>query len=608
MAEIKNVVDSTNLDAHEGVIDNKVNNWISQINAGGEIYDIATHHSIKFKDGNDGAVTEWNGLTDIEVVIPSIQDIVQTPVEFAGTVDKSGDITWVNGHTEKEVGSLVFIIEDCTFEEKVCEAGDMAIYDGTEWRIVSGENQVSIVGNNGEAKTTVKIGPAKEVLTVEGKTLELGLDYNDISNHVKTQGGNATAPIVWGDMTVDKTYVKLEQSKGTTKTIGESVTLQKASNLKNGEVSFEGIEELVTDVNWGTFDAGSFQDIVKNEDDIELAVTGGSLDIDTTKEEFVTGVSLGKVTFESINEAEEGAFVLFGGITAGVGQSFVTGVNGESEFTIAGCVQPEDGEDATYVKGIDGSYVTGLESAGSFELTEGSDFATGFGAESETEGDVISSVEVTTKNDTSVFNEAKVENHVLSFGSTNVASGVNVTTKYKSLEKTGYTFTPASVSTAQFTKGTFKKSSDVTYTLNTSNETVYTQASAYYKINTPEVNVEMGGYKLNDTEMVATVATSTFAVGLSGGALPTWNGYDVIKKANITGSVDTSLDYEDQPSFNAVTDDAMEISIPGAYTLTNTSGEGAIEVGKSGDLAAKNATIDLSDYITGVTFTETENV
>jgi hypothetical protein len=160
MAETKNVVDKTNLETHTGasVDETKVasKNWISQIKASdGVTYDIATHHSIKFVDGNGGDVTEWSGLTDLEVVIPSIQDIVQTPIEFAGTVDKSGNITWVNGHSKEEAGSLVFITEDCTFAEKVCEAGDMAIYDGTTWRVISGENQVSIVGNNGEAKTTI---------------------------------------------------------------------------------------------------------------------------------------------------------------------------------------------------------------------------------------------------------------------------------------------------------------------------------------------------------------------------------------------------------------------------------------------------------------------
>ena len=62
-------------------------NWISQINAGNVTYDIATHHSITFKDGKgDTTGVEWNGLSDLEIVIPSITDIVQSPIEFAGTV------------------------------------------------------------------------------------------------------------------------------------------------------------------------------------------------------------------------------------------------------------------------------------------------------------------------------------------------------------------------------------------------------------------------------------------------------------------------------------------------------------------------------------------
>jgi hypothetical protein len=109
-----NISDKTNLTNHTGVV-NEAGvagaNWISQINAGGTVYDIATHHGITFVEGNNGAKTVWNGLTDLEVIIPSITDIVQTPIEFAGTVGADGKITWVNGHSEAEAGSLVFITE-----------------------------------------------------------------------------------------------------------------------------------------------------------------------------------------------------------------------------------------------------------------------------------------------------------------------------------------------------------------------------------------------------------------------------------------------------------------------------------------------------------------
>lgn len=74
-----NISDKTDLTTHKGDY-NGANSeyWISQIKSGDKVYDIATHHNITFKDGNNGSSTVWNGLTDIEVVIPTIQDIVRS--------------------------------------------------------------------------------------------------------------------------------------------------------------------------------------------------------------------------------------------------------------------------------------------------------------------------------------------------------------------------------------------------------------------------------------------------------------------------------------------------------------------------------------------------
>ena len=600
MAE--NIIKNEVLNHGEGAT--KVENWISQINAGGTIYDIATHHGITFKDGkNDSTGTTWTGLTDLEIVIPNITDIVQNPVEFAGTVDKTGEITWATGHTKEETGSLVFILEDCTFAGNVCEAGDMAIYDGSSWKVVTGENQVSIVGNNGEAKTTIAIGPAKDVLTVEGKTLTLSLDYTDLNKHVSiTKGGSATAPVVFGNMTVGTTYVGLTQTTGKEETIGETVTLKKASKLTNGEVVFTGISGLVTDVTFGTFDAGSLHQIVMNSEDKTFDVTGGSLTLTSgqTTGHFVDSVSLGNVTFGEAKQGDNGAFTLVNGISAGKGQSFVTNVDGQNTFTVAGCLQPTTGADTQFVTNT-GNYVTGLN-AGSFTLTSGDALVTGFDSETTTKGDVISSVEVTAKNDTSVFNEAKVENHVLSFGSTNVASGVTVTPKYKSLTKTGFTYTDPTVQTTAFTTSGFTKASDVTYTLGTAEETTYTTTTSYYKLTTPKLEVTKGGYELSNTGMIATVPANTFAVNVSGGVLPSLTNGSVSRQANVTGSVATALDYTDQESFIALS--SAKITMPGTYSLTESNVAGAIEVGKNGELAANNATIDLSSFVTNVEIVE----
>ena len=602
MAEI-NVLDKTDLTNHNpAVTDNKVNNWISQINVGGTIHDIATHHKIKFVDGNGGAETEWNGLTDIEIVIPTIKDIVQTPIEFAGTVDDTGKVTYNSEHQDgPQTGYLVFVTADCTFEGLVCEGGDMAIYDGGKWNVVSGENQVSIAGNNGEAKTTIEIGASKDVLTVEGKTLALTLDYGDLNEHLsKTKG--AVEAVDFGNMTVGSKYIDLKQEDGENKTIGKTETIQKASKLTNGDVTFTGIDDLVTDVNWGTFTPGSLHEIVLNEDKRTFPVTGGSL-TKTTTEEFVTEVTLGNVTFDSTTQGTEGAFALVGGIQSATGKAFATGINGKTEFTVAGCLQPTDGADAIYVKGIDGNYVTGLN-PGSFTLGKGSQIAIGFTTESEESGDVLSNVTVSAVNDKSVLTGASVSDHILTFTSDNVTSSVTVSKKYKSLETTTYTYTPSSVITAAFESGSFTKSSDVKYTVNTDNETTYTTTSAYYKITTPALGIKKGGYELNNTDMVANVAENTFAVNVSGGVLPSLTPSTVVKEANVTGSVATGLDYTDV-TINAVDPNAMEITLPGAYSLVDNSGSG-VEVGKAGELAAKSATVDLEAYLTDVAIVKTK--
>ena len=56
--------------------------------------------------------------------------------------------------------------------------------------------------------------------------------------------------------------------------------------------------------------------------------------------------------------------------------------------------------------------------------------------------------------------------------------------------------------------------------------------------------------------------------------------------------------------FNALKSNS--ITMPGAYTLSRVDAgtEGAITVGKEGDLAASDAHIDLSAYLTGVAIVE----
>ena len=113
-------------------------NYIKQIAAGGQTYDIAVVHGLKFTTG--GSTQSWDGTSAVEVKIPTLSDLVSNPIVFAGTVDSTGNITWAKPYTKAEKGYLVYIQANCKFAEQDCEAGDMAVYDGDAWRVISGEN------------------------------------------------------------------------------------------------------------------------------------------------------------------------------------------------------------------------------------------------------------------------------------------------------------------------------------------------------------------------------------------------------------------------------------------------------------------------------------
>lgn len=605
-----NISDKTNLTDHTGVVNESGvagANWISQINAGGQVYDIATHHGVTFVEGKGGARTTWNGLSDIEVVIPSITDIVQTPIEFAGTVGADGNITWVNGHSAPaKAGNLVFITADCTFNTIACEAGDMAIYDGSKWNVVTGENQVQLVGTVENNKVTVAVGSAKDVLTVEGKTLALTLDYADIMKHTTVNKGDVV-DVHFGNMTVGNAYVSLTYAGDQSPmTIGTDINIDKASKLKDGTVNLKNAKGLVNSVNFGTFTPGELPTFTSNSEKT-LAVTGGALSATSGQKsgDFVDSVTFGNVTFVQADAQDENKIQMLTGITAGKGNEFLNGIHvtGETEtadLTIAGYVAPTK-ENVQFAEGLVGGLtpVTSI-SAGDFKLVAGTDLATGFGAESES-GDVLSKVTVTANNNTSVLNNAVVNDHVLSFGTTNVTSGVSTEYKYKSLTKTGFEYTaPVATNTAFVTSG-FAKVADVKYTFGRDKETTYSSTSAMWKLNTPELSVTKGSYSINHTNMKATVPNGTFIASATQGSLPTLTGYGV-ETVDITGSVATDLSYVQVP-IHTLAADVNTITLPGKYGLTSAEsadGDNTVLVGKAGELTVAKGSVDLSGYVTDV--------
>lgn len=589
-------------------------NYISQINAGGTVYDIATHHGITFKDGYNGSPKVWNGLTDIEVVIPTIADIVQNPIVFAGTVDGSGKIIGNDGHKDVETtpkeGYLIIFTDDCpSFDNGsdsdsdllACEAGDMAIYDGNEWKVISGENQVKIVSNSGTTsnnKTTIKVGSSKDILTVEGKTLALEIDYNDFNNNHFTPSYGEIVDVEVSSATLVPKYIKLTQDKSEPITIGEEKEFKVAKKLKNNSVTLENADNLIKEVNFGTFDSGAFPTYSKNGEKT-LNVQNSSL----TGSDNENGYFVKNVTFEEVDDSDNDKIVFVSNITpSGIANEFFNNIRstiaeGETaDFTIPEILNPTK-SDVSFVECLADNKTTVVTSitSGSFSLKDGgSDVATGFG-EAKSSGEVLSSVSVTTSNNTNVFSSATVSDHVLSFGVTSVPTSVSVSSTYKSLVKKGIDYTAPVATDTSFIKSGFTKISSVGYKFDKVSEITYSPTIENYKI-----KLDRGDYTINPGKVVIPSGEFYSAIS-SSGTLPSLTGYSATP-VKVTGTVDTELEYEETVKVNTLKSNT--ITLPGAYNLVdgNEGDENVIKVGSADSEVVIDATVDLSSCITGIRF------
>ena len=493
-------------------------NYISQINAGGTLYDIATHHGITFKNGmTDPQGTVWNGITDLEVIIPTVTDLVKTPIQFAGTVGAGGTISYREGVSETpEAGYLVFITVDCTFETVACEAGDMAVYDGSKWNVVTGENQVEIVGvgSNNEANV-VLTGKAKKVLTVEGKALNLSIDYAGVKDVLKIDKNTAvTLTATDGTTTVDPMYIKLTKAADTKVSIGAEKSLNIPTKLADGTVT---INEKVLSKNDFTFTTGKLPTIKKNDKTIAATVNktlsvgkngengakgdyvatidnaiksatltqtdtdaGATLSFvkglkSAKGDEFVNGIH---VATETAEIEGKGDFVIPGKASM-TGKTFVTGLGAAEGDTgdvlssvIVGKVSVGEGTDV--VTGLDvektdatGQVITSVTPNSIVQDASKTWFYSGLDTEKSAEFDVVTKVsvgEVSLVADTasnlkkSVLETATVTDHVLSFGSVDVSAPVKVsqnasTIMGKSFTQSGVKLEGFEVKSANLAKG-----------------------------------------------------------------------------------------------------------------------------------------------------------
>lgn len=663
--------------------DTTVKNWISQINAGGTTYDIATHHGITFKDGSTGSALTWNGLTDLTVVIPSIADIITNPIRFVGVVNANGkimdgttEVTSITGADQK--GSLVWIGENCTFGGYTCEAGDMAVWDGTKWYVVSGENQISLLSGDTKVGTTniVLTGTAKEIINVEGKTLSLSVDYSKVADVLEVTKNTATSlDVVNGIVKVPAKYISLTQGDATSSKIGEVKSVSIPTALADGTVT---VNEKVLAKDDFTFAAGKFPTQTKNStaisisgtaeaavltkgtgtdfshidaaikevklDGITSALTALNSDNTTGKtKQFVTGIA-------ETATGENADITLLTSVTAAeANNTFATGFGDEKTSgavvsSVTGSKVEVNTKGTDFLSGLTAggsSVVIGVSQGAASQDTSKSWFYSDLGTEG-TSGDVVSSIttgsaslaaDSSSNLATSVMNSAKVENHILSFGTTNVMSPVKVSytapaAKYKSFSKSGVSLGNLNVTTDTFktagvtyTGPTVKYKDLVTgsvtltpattdYTFAKTAETIYTATTETISLTTTNSIITDGSYTAGATKVTASIPKDTVVVGESAGTVPSLTIADTAT-GTLTASVGTALNKPTETPFNVLTSNT--ISLPGAYSLAEAteSSTGAIEVGTATatGFSVENGqvSIDKDSYVTGVTVNSSTN-
>jgi len=608
-------------------------NWIKQIATGDVTYDIAVAHGLTFRTGNN--TQSWDGVSDVEVVIPTLSDLIASPIVFAGTVSGSagseGTITWASGYSAPaQKGYLVYIQNACTFGGQACEAGDMAVYDGSVWRVVSGENQVTIIAGNDPASGATEVvlsAAAKSVLDVEGKELALKLPTSLLTGVDVTKNAANTISFDNGAVAdVDSKWITLSYTAASQDTaIGTNKTIALPTALENGAVTFTGDTALVkpTDIA-GAWTAGT--DGAHESAQVAVSISGGVTLTAGTGNDFVTGwtpstdafvqtavksASLKVVAaadksqdetiavnpFVASNPTFTNDATLFGTaiVTAATGADFTipgaVSVSAEatkpaSDGIVVDVVLPTLGDDASFT---DANYAA-------------ADSATG----------VIATIAdpTVTVNNGDVIASATVSEHVLSFTSATVTATATqgaVTYKKAQYKKTVISNTPG------VSYGSIQTAAGQGYKLNTQavNATFTPGAISYIGVETTDVSAAdkanayvgltatKGAYTAALSDVAGTIASGAVITSVTDAVVPVLG--TVSATGSIAGSVATALSTSNV-KVGEFTNDNASVNI-GTWALGESTSEvaGGIEVGKGGNAAVTGAiTIVSGTYVTEV--------
>ena len=488
-------------------------NYIKQINDGTTSHDLALTKGITFYEGKSATDEQgitWDGTRAIEIVIPSVTDIIQDPVRMVGTVGTNAAIT-PNTYNPNEAtkGDLLYITENCTFKDIVCEAGDMAVYDGTAWRVIQGENQVSIIGVADSSTNNVDYAlgetPA-HVLDVEGKHLRLGIDYADVLAKTAVYKNSAvTLSLSNGIVNVAPMYVTLSQGTGATLDISKAESIDLPTSLADGTVT---ISDKVLQAADFSFVSGAYPTATLNSTSITVNATHGmGVGVSTDGNDFVTAVTAIKgVSFIAGSSSGNNDLTYVAGLSAISGTSFVNGIHTytdadqgkNADLVIPGAVSVSAsdntfayafGEEAASGEvlssitvgavtiGTGTDVLTGLSGEGNSVVTDVTFgtavstadlgwFVNGLGTANTTSGDVVTNVAVgavtlvdaASGAGTSAMVSASVSNHVLSFSTAKFQTPVTVsqaatTVTYNTFTKAGVSLDGFSFTSDTFTKG-----------------------------------------------------------------------------------------------------------------------------------------------------------
>ena len=489
-----------------------VENYIEQITAGETTHDIAVKQGITFLNGaTDQSGLTWNGTAPFEVVIPTVADIVQDPVRLVGVINSSNQ----SAANDPQNGNLVYIEENCTFAGQACEAGDMAVYATADsrWHVITGENQVVISGGtvDGGHHTVAISGTATKVLEVEGKNLNLAIDYSDVRAKVGIVKNNQDVAlnVANGTVAVSAIYLGLTQGAGSSKDISVPVSIDLPTALANGAVT---INESVLVPGDFTFNSGTLPSASLNDSAITVTAShnmsiGKVNNTDGDSGDYVTSINAIKAVGFTAGTAGSADITYVTGLTTASvsGHSFVTDIRlydstdtGDADLVIAG-IPTINAENNTFAYGwgaeaSTGEVISSINVGAVTANTTGSDFLTGLTAgstvvtsvsfgdlgvssglswflsglgESSSTGDVVTDVTIGavtlvsgTNNDLngSAMVSASVSNHVLSFSTGSFMKPVTLSKTSDTVLKAtfntaGVILSNTSAPTTTFTKG-----------------------------------------------------------------------------------------------------------------------------------------------------------